>query len=357
MTVAAVVAPALAEERAIVKGLFDAEMWKTDSGSRLLNKNEGDPALQGRLRLWAAGDFNLRLQGFVLGEIEGGQASEQGETEIDIEQTFLRYSFPSPLRLVLEAGKFATPLGSFSKRYFSNINPLIGTPGSYDVSYPLGIKASGSAARFDYWAAVIDLPLSNEKYVPEPSRAPRPALGAGVTPIIGMRLGAYFTQGPYLNRDLGPMLPPGAGWKDYRQKIMGFEVQYSRGYFEVNSEFTLSGYDVPTRSEAVWGKAYYIEPKYTWSPRFFTALRLEKNDYAYVKPLSSTFWLARTVNYYDVEAGLGYRLGSGTVLKAAYRRDLWTVEESLKPFFPDGYSVSVQLSYSFDVNSWVERPR
>jgi len=33
------------------------------------------------------------------------------------------------------------------------------------------------------------------------------------------------------------------------------------------------------------------------------------------------------------------------------------VDDSLNTFFPDGYALSAQLSYSFNVNSWFERPR
>jgi hypothetical protein len=41
----------------------------------------------------------------------------------------------------------------------------------------------------------------------------------------------------------------------------------------------------------------------------------------------------------------------------AYRRDRWMVDDTMKAFFPDGYALSAQLSYSFSVNSWFERPQ
>ena len=266
------------DDKVLVQGLFDAEVWKTDSGSRLLSKNDGDTAPAGRLRLWAVGEFLPGLQGFVVARGEDGSGSYEGERQGRIEQAALRYTFRAPLRLVLEAGRIVTPLGNFPRRRLSTTNPLIGSPDSYDVSYPLGVQAGGQVSRFDYRVALLDLPLINEKYVPEPGTILRPALALGITPRTGLRLGGYATRGPYLNRDLDLFLPAGAGWRDFEQRIVGADIQFSRGYLELNGDFARSSYDVPAQARAVRGKAYFIEPKYTWTPRFFTALRLERND-------------------------------------------------------------------------------
>ena len=45
------------------------------------------------------------------------------------------------------------------------------------------------------------------------------------------------------------------------------------------------------------------------------------------------------------------------MLKVAYRRDRWNVDDSLKAYLPNGYSVAAQLSFTFNLTSWVERPR
>lgn len=50
-------------------------------------------------------------------------------------------------------------------------------------------------------------------------------------------------------------------------------------------------------------------------------------------------------------------LESGGRPKIAYRKGHWNVPDSRKSFFPNGYSVAAQLTYSFNVNSWLERPR
>src|SRR5258705_8160470 len=177
--------PSPAEERVLVQGLTDAEIWYTDPQSTSLSRNEGETASAARLRLWAIGEFMPNFQGFVLGAVEGGRGSQTGETDTRLEQAYLRYSFDAPKRLVLQAGKLSLPYGNFSRRYFSNQNPLIGTPLNYYLSYPLGIQVNGAVARFDYMMAVLDGPLTRQTYLKDPRSSPRPALAAGVTPVTG----------------------------------------------------------------------------------------------------------------------------------------------------------------------------
>jgi len=345
----------------MVQGLFDAEIWKTDPGSRLLSLNDGDAAAGGRLRLWSAGDFLPGLQGYMLGQAHSGTAlpeeeGKEGQMQTGIEQAFLRYTLKGATRLVIEGGKFTTPVGDFSDRYLSSQNPLIGTPDSYTVAYPYGVKMSGWAGPVDYRAALVDQPMVNEGYVPESGRAWRPVVGAGVTPVQGLRLGAFYTFGPYLGPEVESALPTGSRWRDFEEAVVGFETQFSRGHFELRGEFTHSRYDAPTGGPSVRGQAFYLEPKYTFTPRVFAALRLEQNEYAYIS-LMSWGWLVSEATFVDAEACLGWRLAPGAILKVSYRRDRWDVDESLKSILPDGYALAAQLSYSFDVISWFERPR
>ncbi len=353
----AALAPAWCEEKVRVEGIFDTEVWKTDDGSRLLSRNEGDTTAGARLRLWATAEFRPGLQGFALAEVEGGRAYGEGDTEIELEQAFVRYTFSAPRSLVIDAGRIVTPLGNFSRRYLSSINPLIGTPDSYSLLYPLALQVSGRLARFDYRAGLIDGPLVREGYVPEdPGRSFRPALAAGVTPIVGFRLGGYATRGPYLGPGIEALLPVGDGWKQFRQSVYGLDAQFSRGYFELNGDFARASYEAPGAARPTRGSVWFIEPKYTFTPRFFIALRYERNDYPFIAPLAPGVWLATTAEFSDLEVGAGYRFGPGTLLKISYRRDRWNVPDALAPMFPDGYALAAQLSYRFDVRSWVDRP-
>ena len=340
-------------DRVEIKGLQDVELFKTDPGSLLLSKNDGDLAGGGRLRLWTAAEFLQGFQGFLLGRVEGGKATNESGTDAEIEQAFLRYASPKA-HLMVDAGRVVAPIGNFSKRYLSSVNPLIAGPDSYDVSYPEGVVVTGSVSWFDYRAAVIDKPLANKKYVPEGDRSWRPTVELAVTPITGLRIGAYATQGTYLGEGIAWALPAGQSWRAFDQQIAGVSLEFSRGRFELNGDLAYSTYAVPTHSQLSRGQAWFLEPKYTFTPRFYAAMRIEKNDYPYIQPVDSTFWVAQNVTFRDVEAGVGWRFTPDLILKASYRRDFWDVTDAMKAYFPDGYAWGLQLSYGFDVLSWFE---
>jgi len=340
------------EERVRVEGLFDGESWNSTGDSRLLGVNEDHPAGLGRLRLWVAGEFHDGFQGFVSALAEGGAAVGDGRSESEIEQAFLRYTF-GDRRLMIEAGRILTPVGNFPRRYLSSRNPLIGVPGGYSVSYPYGVRVTGAAGMFDYSVAVIDHPIVNEDWVPPADPAPRPAVAFGVTPTVGTRIGAFATAGPYLGRDAEEYLSNGDRWRDYDQVVYGLDLQFSRGYFELNGQFDRSLYEVPAVGN-VRGRAWFVEPKYTFTPRLFGALRYERNEYGFVLPLYQGAWIGTTATFASLEAGVGYRVLPELIVKASWRRDHWYEDD--RAFFPDGSAFAIQVSYGFDVNSWFRRP-
>lgn len=335
-----------AQTRVMLVGNVDAELWDTDTGSNLLSRNGGRPSTLGRLTLWGAVQPHSRLVGYALVESELGSAIDG--THHDLAQAALRYT-PSS-RLAVEAGKITMPLGGFPGRRFSWRNPVIGRPDAYPVLYPYGLTISGAASVLDYRAAVVSLPMVHEDYTPEPSHAARPVLGIGITPVIGVRLGAGYTWGPYLGATHSPTQLDGRKWSSYEQRVMVADLAASYGYFELFAEAGVSEYDVPRTSEAVKGLAYFAEGKYTVTPRFFIAVRLERNDYPFIRPVSPTFWVARKTDFHNEELGLGYRFGASTLLKASYRQDLWHVDAGNAAFVrPGGRAVALQLSQRFDM--------
>ena len=180
-------------QRAAVEFLFDGELWKTDSASRLLSRNEGELAVQGRLRTWVAlrASRTVDLLGHV--SMEAGNAEEEA-TEVYLEQLELRARL-SPAFSV-EAGKVLQPIGAFGLRRFSNTNPLIGSPDAYPPQYPWGAVATGRVSRFDYRVALSSLPAVNAEYTPPPDHFLRPVAGVGVSFGPAFRLGATVAITP-----------------------------------------------------------------------------------------------------------------------------------------------------------------
>jgi hypothetical protein len=343
-----------AQDWLLLGGVAAGEGSETDTDSRLLSRNDGDPFTSTQLNLWAGARIHPRLDFVALGEF--GTASDTAETEAELEEAFLRYSAPGAQAWTFLAGMIASPLGSFATRRLPQDNPLIGKPDTYGVGYPLGVWAEGRVKGFDFGFGFVDEPLYNPDYVPEPGSAWRPTIRGGYTPFIGLHFGAGYTRGPYLSEDVAPLLPAGAAWQDFEQEILLLSAEFSRGHLVLHSEVTFSSYEAPTAPEPLSGDAAYVEIKYTWTPRLFTALRAERNNYPYIQPESPGVWRAVTANLYDAEIGLGFRITPGLLLKGSYRQDYWTVEGPREAFFPDGHAVALQISYTFDIKSWFRRP-
>ena len=348
----AVASRAHAQGGILFQGVLDAEMWKTDSMSRLLARNDGRPGAMGRIGLWAAAEPWRDVVFFGQLSAESGPGRHEEGSELYVTQYGTRWS-PSDA-FVLEAGKMSHVVGAFSSRYLSFRNPLIGMPDGYALVYPFGVKVTGSTSTFDWRAAMLSKPMTHEDYTVEPSHALRPAVGAGITPFTGFRLGASATVGPYLNRDLAPTLLAGRDWSSYRQRVLAADMQLSRGYFEAFAELAHGSYDVPGGAP-VAGLTWYVETKYTFTPRLYAAVRVERNDYPYIMPFNDFVWIADKSDFTDVETGIGFRLTPSTLAKVSVRADHWVPNPN--PFAPQtsGRAVAFQLSQTFDVIELVSR--
>jgi hypothetical protein len=201
---------------------------------------------------------------------------------------------------------------------------------------------------FDYRAGIVSLPITHDGYTPDPSPSPRPAAGFGVTPVVGVRIGASATVGPYLRADLGPALLAGKSWRSYQQRVVAADVQLSRGYLELFAEAAYGSYDVPGH-EAANGLTYYVESRYTFTPRLYVAARVERNDYPFIAPLGGTQWTSANSDFSDAELGTGFRVSATTLLKLSARVDRWAPPRS--PYAPsaNGRAFAMQVSRTFDL--------
>jgi hypothetical protein len=343
---------AWAQDWYLVEGIFDAELYDTDTDSPALTRNNGDLALLGRLQLWTAFQLSPTLQFYAQGEIEADNFDASGQTEADLEQVALRYTRQSAPWLMIEAGKVLSPLAAYSDRRLSTKNPLIGQPYLYSTGYPWGVKLVGSSGWFDYQVAWIDPSDADPEYqVVEPDRAFRPALAIGATPFTGLRLGLSWTQGPYLNRETNDSLPGGRHWRDFDQRAIGFDLQFSRGYLEVNGQLLRMQHEVPYHDSTPNDSTYWLELKYTWTPRLYGAVRYQDVEVSYVGYPDYHYWYTETITFRALEVGLGYRLSPELLLKLTYQADRWDEPEYGYGSGATGHALGLQLSWFFDLVS------
>jgi hypothetical protein len=312
------------------------------------------------LQLWAAYQVAPGLQIYALGEVETDDSGSDRVTEAAFEQYALRYTSQTSPYYFLEAGKILSPLAAYSERHLSTQNPLIRQPYIFTTTYPVGVQVAGSSGWFDYRAAYLDLPAVNGSYgLSQSGSAFRPALGFGVTPLQGLRFGITYTEGPYLDRQ-DVYVPPGTDWREFEQRVWGFDFQFSRGYLEFNGQLVNFQYEVPYYQERTDDTSWYVELKYTWTPRLYGAVRLGTYEIAYLAPFSDMLNVPRVSlgrEFSDLEIGLGYRLSSNVLFKIAYSNDHWS--EGDNPDYPlrNGHSVGMQLSCHFDLGAlFQQRP-
>lgn len=326
--------------------LASAESWKTDPGSRLLSRNDGDPVAFGQLYGWLGYQPSRALRFLAIGEV---YASSGHESEVDGELQLLSVRWWHGRALHIEAGKILLPIGEFASRRFANANPLIGAPDTYVGEYPWGAQLAGAIGPVDYSAAAVTLPAVNVRYSPIPSARLRPVLTLGMTTGPGLRIGAGITRGPYLNADLASLVPIGTTWDAFDQTVATIDLHHSAGRFDNHVEVALSHYDVPTVASPVNGLGWYAESRATLTPRVFVAARFEDNRYPFVLPVSRATWVGAATTQMNGEVGMGYRLTPDALVKASVRRDHWPVHRTGTAEFPDGYAVAVQFSLHADL--------
>lgn len=318
----------------LLEGVADGEFWSTTANSNLLTRNAGRASGLARVQLWGAIEPLPGLVFYGQGAIEGGRARAAVDSwDVYGDQYGVRYILSRAL--VFDAGKIQPIVGAFAARRFSNRNPLIGAPDGYSLSYPLGVEVSGESHRFDYRAALISLPPAHESYVPLPAERLRPAVGVGFSPMTGLHIGGSFTAGSYLNTSFTAAQLRSTVWSDYTQRVFAVDAAFSRGYLETHFEAARGTYEVPGRAMAIMGYTYYGEAKYTLTPRFFLAARLERNNYPFIRAFGNS-WTAKLTDFVDGEAGAGYRLTAMTLLKASVRADRWWVLPGASGFLGRG---------------------
>ena len=340
----------------LLQGIVDGEVWSTDTTSNLLTRNRGRTATLARVQLWGAYEPFTNWVLYAQGEGEFGNGRHGGEAnEVYSNQFGIRFA-PSQ-KLVFEAGRLTPVIGTFSSRRFSSRNPLIGIPDGYSLQYPLGVEVSGEARYIDYRAAMVSLPAEHLSYVPKTTARLRPAIGGGITPFVGARIGASMTIGPYLNKSLTSTQLGARRWTDFEQRVFAFDASFSRGYLETHAEYSQGRYEVPNRAKPLTGMTYYGEAKYTFTPRVFAAVRAERNHYPFIRPTSGANWIGNLTDFMDGEVGGGYRVTASSILKVSVRGDRWWVRPGTAFAGRGGRAIAMQWSQSFDALSWFEGRR
>jgi hypothetical protein len=261
-----------------------------------------------------------------------------GGWNTNVYQAAMRYDRPGPVRLRFEGGYLPSPIGILPLESRADQNPLVTSAQNYDAwlpffergtpwvqltsgLYPLAVQVTAASEHWDLRGGVLGSstartrPLTGED---KPPAAPQLAIGGGVTPVMGLRLGASFERGVYAKA--WELAAPATG--DRQATIMGLDADYSVGFTRVYADWIQGVFDRAAGSTT--GRALTVTGVRTLSPRWYLAARLQHEsttDALVRRPASDPLVghpLTEPQTQVSVETVAGLRLTPELTVRAGY---------------------------------------
>jgi hypothetical protein len=261
------------------------------------------------------------------------QRLNSGEWNRQVWVAALRYERRAAIGLRVDAGLIPSPIGLANLTLRPHMNPTIAQPSSLFTAlppveprggratllgavYPYGAQATVSAAHWDARMAVMNTsPLRTRRVfaAANPPAFLNVVLGGGVTPIVGLRVGASVTRGGWQRAGEGPTI-----LEDRDATVVTVEAEYSFRYTTLTGEWVRDAIETSTGDRVATG--WYVQGLQTLTPRWFVAGRVERIHAAAV--LFAGGLEAPAVDPQRLagfEEAVGYRLTPELTLRAAHR--------------------------------------
>lgn len=251
-----------------------------------------------------------------------------GQWNRDVWIATLRYERAGPVGIRIDGGLVPAPIGLanlIARR--PHLNPVISQPSSLftplpplevrgpranllGAFYPFGANVTLSGARWDSRVAVLDTsPLRRRRIFSRtnPPRFANVVVGGGVTPIVGLRVGASLTHGGWLRAGENAAVSA-----DRDATVFTIESEFSFAHTKLAGEWVRDVIETSTADRIASG--WFVQGQQTLAPRWFVAGRLER--------MSSPLVLAASVQqqrFTGVEEVLGFRLTPEITLRIGHR--------------------------------------
>ena len=294
-----------------------------DAGSQVVHKPTAWIDLFGAVRLTEG--LDLRVRPVFL------RRSFDGQWQTQVYELALRYERPGRIGVRADVGQFSSPIGLSILENRPDSNPVIsqhstlylpiprgveaGIPTTMllAASYPLGAQLTVSGHKWDARAAITDTsPIRNRPFFGpnKPARLMNMVFGAGITPRVGLRLGATFARGSYASSQ--EVRSPLKGNRD--ATLTQIEGEWSFGYTRIAGEFLWTRRETAIDDDAKV-KGGWIEAVRTLSPRWFTAIRFDNQD---TKWTNQPDGVAKDDYYRRVETAVGFRVSPEMTFRASH---------------------------------------
>ena len=314
----AVAAPAHAQSsRVALDAVAAADI---DRGSQVARRATMWMDLFGAVRI--SDGLDLRVRPVVF------RRTFDGTWQAQIYELALRYERPGDVGVRVDVGQFTSPIGLSLLENRPDKNPVVsqhstlylptpriepGTPTTFllAAAYPLGAKVTVSGAWWDARAAVIDSsPIRGRPFFGDnkPPRMANVVAGIGVTPHIGLRVGAAAATGDYAG--VGEVRDSSGG--DRRATLFQVEAEWAFRHTRLAGEWLWTERDLAAQAAKVQGG--WIEVTQTFHPRVFGAVRFDEQWTKWIDVNNER----QRSPYHRLEAAAGLRLTRELTLRAAY---------------------------------------
>lgn len=178
-----------------------------------------------------------------------------------------------------------------------------------------GVEFELAADHIDARVQITNSSPSNPQNLLSSSQRPQATAGSGVRLPGGFHVGVSGFRGPYLDRSISSSLSSGTRWSSPKASGVGFDVQWFRKAWSVESEWDRFSFESPRFAVSPSATEAYLQAKRVLSPRLFAAGRFSTIHFGSVRDdtglQSNDVWPTRK----QIDCGLGYHLNPHQVIK------------------------------------------
>jgi hypothetical protein len=283
----------------------------------------------------ANGNFatGVIVDGVVSADLGGGvqaivrpflQRLTSGEWNRQVWVAEIRYERQGDIGIRIDAGLIPSPIGLANMTLRPHLNPTIAQPASLftplpttlprgprlnliGAVYPFGVQVTASTLLWDVRAAVIDTsPLRVRRIFADvnPPRFVQSVVGAGVTPIVGLRIGTSVTHGGWQRANESPLVTDDRG-----ATIVTVESEFSFRHTKLAGEWVRDSLE--SAGDNIVASGWFVHGQQTLAPRWFFAGRIER--------MSAPGPVVGRQRFAGTEEVIGYRVTPDLTFRVGHR--------------------------------------
>jgi hypothetical protein len=278
-----------------------------------------------------AGASWLNLQAGRIPTVFGTFGERSSSTETGLIGTPLLYFYHSAARgdiVPVDNDYFFQPGvrgGGYQMTTYNNRTSFVGMPPIYDACWDVGAEVYGTSSGLQFSMAAVQGTVSRPSIAGSDNNDQKGVIGragyeAQSGPLFGLRLGVSGGYGAYLNKSLesDPNFPAGKEAGDFQNTVLGGDLSFARGPWQLFSEVARASYEVPNVHPTLDVTGYYVELVRDFGPTWSVAARQEA---LYYNNITSSTGVTQTWDYniQRWEASLSYRFRQNTRLRLGYQ--------------------------------------